>query len=160
MSDLYQSNRKLVETYRQKLQQKIVSLHQARQSSNNSDIDPQKFYLGFKDRAIELVHAGIPSNDHTIAGCQRVDSPPTPQENWDGICLDPPVAVTIRKLDRDIYVRIRPTKSCNGALISLYRIRVESCSAMVRRGRRTDQPNQHSNTKTEFFHNSEFLRAG
>ena len=55
MSDLYQSNRKLVETYRQKLQQKIVSLHQAGQSSNNSEIDPQKFYLGFKDRAIELV---------------------------------------------------------------------------------------------------------
>ena len=55
MSDLYQSNRKLVETYRQQLQQKIVSLHQAGQSSNNSEIDPQKFYLGFKDRAIELV---------------------------------------------------------------------------------------------------------
>ena len=50
MSDLYQSNRKLVETYRQQLQQKIVSLHQAGQSSNNSEIDPQKFYLGFNFR--------------------------------------------------------------------------------------------------------------
>ena len=55
MSGFYQSNLKLVETYRQQLQQKIVSLHQAGQSSNNSEIDPQKFYLGFKDRAIELV---------------------------------------------------------------------------------------------------------
>ena len=55
MSDLYQSNRKLAETYRQQLQQKIVSIHQAGHSSNNADIDQQKFYLGFKDRAIELV---------------------------------------------------------------------------------------------------------
>jgi [protein-PII] uridylyltransferase len=55
MSDLYQANRKLVETYRQQLQQKIVSLHQAGHSSNGSEIDPQKFYLDFKDRAIELV---------------------------------------------------------------------------------------------------------
>ncbi len=53
MSDLYQSNRKLVATYRQQLQQKIVALHQAGHS--NVEIDPQKFYLGFKDRAIELV---------------------------------------------------------------------------------------------------------
>ena len=55
MSDLYQSNRKLAETYRQQLQQKIVSIHQAGHSSNNADIDQQKFYLAFKDRAIELV---------------------------------------------------------------------------------------------------------
>ena len=55
MSDLYQSNRKLAETYRQQLQQKIVSIHQAGHSSNKADIDQQKFYLGFKDRAIELV---------------------------------------------------------------------------------------------------------
>jgi [protein-PII] uridylyltransferase len=55
MSDLYQSNRKLVETYRQQLQQKLVSLHQAGHSSNGSEIDPQKFYLDFKDQAIDLV---------------------------------------------------------------------------------------------------------
>jgi [protein-PII] uridylyltransferase len=55
MSDLYQSNRKLAETYRHQLQQKIVSLHQAGHSPNNAEIDPQKFYLGFKDRAIDLV---------------------------------------------------------------------------------------------------------
>ena len=55
MSDLYQSNRKLAETYRHQLQQKIVSLHQAGHSPNNAEIDPQKFYLDFKDRAIELV---------------------------------------------------------------------------------------------------------
>ncbi len=56
MSDLYQSNRKHAETYRHKLQQKVVSLHQAGQSSNNGEIDPQKFYLEFKARAIDLVH--------------------------------------------------------------------------------------------------------
>lgn len=55
MSDLYQTNRKLVETYRQQLQQKLVSLHQAGQSSRDTEIDPQKFYLDFKDRAIDLV---------------------------------------------------------------------------------------------------------
>ncbi len=56
MSDLYQSNRKHAETYRHQLQQKVVSLHQARQSSDNGEIDSQKFYLDFKDRAIDLVH--------------------------------------------------------------------------------------------------------
>jgi len=55
MSDLYQSNRKLVETYRHQLQQKVVSLHQAGHPPDNTDIDPQKFYLGFKDQAIDLV---------------------------------------------------------------------------------------------------------
>ena len=55
MSDLYQTNRKLVESYRQQLQQKLVSLHQAGQSPSDSEIDPQKFYLDFKDRAIHLV---------------------------------------------------------------------------------------------------------
>lgn len=55
MSDLYQSNRKLAETYRQQLQQKIITLHQAGQSSSNAEIDPQKFYLDFKNRAIDLV---------------------------------------------------------------------------------------------------------
>ncbi len=56
MSDLYQANRKHAETYRQQLQQKTVSLRQAGQSSNNAGIDPQKFYLDFKDQAIDLIH--------------------------------------------------------------------------------------------------------
>lgn len=56
MSDLYQSNRKHAETYRCELQQKVVSLHQAGQSSDNGEIDPQKFYLDFKYRALDLVH--------------------------------------------------------------------------------------------------------
>ncbi len=55
MSDLYQSNRERVETYRQQLQQRIISLHQIIQSPDNSAIDPQKFYLDFKDQAVELV---------------------------------------------------------------------------------------------------------
>ncbi|MBT5867717.1 MAG: HD domain-containing protein [Nitrospinaceae bacterium] len=55
MSDLYQSNRKLVETYRQQLQQKFISLHQGIQSPDNTEVDTQKFYLDFKDRAIDLV---------------------------------------------------------------------------------------------------------
>ena len=55
MSDLYQSNRKLVETYRQQLQQKFISLHQEVQSPDNTEVDTQKFYLDFKDRAIDLV---------------------------------------------------------------------------------------------------------
>ncbi len=53
MSDIYQSNRKLAQTYRQRLQQNIVTLHQVGQSSGN--IDPQKFYLDFKNRANDLV---------------------------------------------------------------------------------------------------------
>ncbi|MBT5375667.1 MAG: HD domain-containing protein [Nitrospinaceae bacterium] len=55
MSDLYQSNRILVETYRQQLQQKFISLHQEVQSPDNTEVDTQKFYLDFKDRAIDLV---------------------------------------------------------------------------------------------------------
>jgi UTP:GlnB (protein PII) uridylyltransferase len=55
MNDLYRTNRKLVETYRQQLQQKTVSLHQTEQSSSDIEIDPQKFYLNFKDRSIDLV---------------------------------------------------------------------------------------------------------
>ena len=53
MSDLYQANRKSLEIYRQQLQQKIVSLHQ--EIHHNKNIDPQKFYLGFKDLAKEVV---------------------------------------------------------------------------------------------------------
>ena len=55
MSDLYQSNRKLVETYRQQLQQRIISLHQTIQSPDYSKVHPQQFYLDFKDQAVELV---------------------------------------------------------------------------------------------------------
>ena len=55
MSDVYQTNREFAETYKQQLQQKIVALHQAGQIPDNADVDPQKFYLDFKDRAIAMV---------------------------------------------------------------------------------------------------------
>jgi [protein-PII] uridylyltransferase len=55
MSDLYQSNRKLAEIYRHQLQQKIVALLNDGHSLHNNQINPQKFYLNFKERAISLV---------------------------------------------------------------------------------------------------------
>ena len=55
MSDLYQSNRKHAEIYRHELQEKIVNLHKTGHSPSDSEIDSQKFYLNFKDRAIDLV---------------------------------------------------------------------------------------------------------
>ena len=56
MSDLYQSNRKLAEIYRHQLQQRIVILNQIEHVPSNAVVDQQKFYLDFKDRAIDLVH--------------------------------------------------------------------------------------------------------
>ena len=55
MSDLYQSNRKLAEIYRDQLQQKIVILNQIEHVPINTVVDQQNFYLDFKDRAIDLV---------------------------------------------------------------------------------------------------------
>ena len=56
MSDLYQSNRKLAEIYRHQLQQRLVILNQIEHVPSNAVVDQQKFYLDFKDRAIDLVH--------------------------------------------------------------------------------------------------------
>jgi glutamine synthetase adenylyltransferase len=56
MNELYLANRNLSESYRQTLQEKISSLDQSIFFSGETDINPQKYYLDFKDRALELVH--------------------------------------------------------------------------------------------------------
>ena len=55
MNELYLANRNLSEAYRQKLQEITSSLDQSSAFSNGSDINPQKYYLDFKNRAVEFV---------------------------------------------------------------------------------------------------------
>ena len=55
MNELYLANRNLSEAYRQKLQEITSSLDQSGAFSNESDINPQKYYLDFKNRAVEFV---------------------------------------------------------------------------------------------------------
>ena len=55
MNELYLANRNLSEAYRQKLQEITSSLDQSGAFSNGSDINPQKYYLDFKNRAVEFV---------------------------------------------------------------------------------------------------------
>ena len=55
MNELYLANRNLSEAYRQKLQEITSSLDQSGAFSKGSDINPQKYYLDFKNRAVEFV---------------------------------------------------------------------------------------------------------
>ena len=55
MNELYLANRNLSEAYRQKLQEITSSLDQSSAFSNGSDINTQKYYLDFKNRAVEFV---------------------------------------------------------------------------------------------------------
>ena len=55
MNELYLANRNLSEAYRQRLQEITSSLDQSGAFSNESDINPQKYYLDFKNRAVEFV---------------------------------------------------------------------------------------------------------
>ena len=55
MNELYLANRNLSEAYRQKLQEITSSFDQSSAFSNGSDINPQKYYLDFKNRAVEFV---------------------------------------------------------------------------------------------------------
>ncbi len=56
MNELYLANRNLSETYRQTLQEKKSALHPSETFSGETDINPQKYYLDFKDRALRFVH--------------------------------------------------------------------------------------------------------
>ncbi|MEK9628737.1 MAG: HD domain-containing protein [Nitrospinota bacterium] len=56
MNDLYLANRNLSEAYRQALQEKISTLDQSKIFSDQQEINPQVYYLDFKDRAIEFVN--------------------------------------------------------------------------------------------------------
>jgi [protein-PII] uridylyltransferase len=56
MNELYLANRNLAEAYRQTLQAKNSTLHPAETFSGESNINPQKYYLDFKDRALRFVH--------------------------------------------------------------------------------------------------------
>jgi [protein-PII] uridylyltransferase len=56
MNELYLANRNLSETYRQTLQEKKSTLHPSETFSSETDINPQKYYLDFKDRALSFVH--------------------------------------------------------------------------------------------------------
>ncbi len=55
MNELYLANRNLSETYRQTLQEKNSTLHPSETFSGETDINPQKYYLDFKDRALRFV---------------------------------------------------------------------------------------------------------
>ncbi len=56
MNELYLANRNLSETYRQTLKEKASSLDQSNLFSDEADINPQKYYLDFKYRALEFVN--------------------------------------------------------------------------------------------------------
>ena len=56
MNELYLANRNLAETYRQKLQEITSSLDQSDTFSKEVDINLQKYYLDFKNRAVEFVY--------------------------------------------------------------------------------------------------------
>jgi len=56
MNELYLANRNLSESYRQSLQEKISTLDQSELFADADDINPQKYYLDFKNRALEFVH--------------------------------------------------------------------------------------------------------
>ena len=55
MNELYLANRNLSEVYRQKLQGITSSLDPSNTFSDEVDINPQKYYLDFKNRAVEFV---------------------------------------------------------------------------------------------------------
>ena len=59
MNELYLANRNLSEAYRQKLQEISSSLDQSGTFSNEVDINPQKYYLDFKNRAVDFISKEI-----------------------------------------------------------------------------------------------------
>ncbi len=54
MNELYLASRNLSELYRQKLQEKIFILDQSKIFSGQTEINPQVYYLDFKDRVLEF----------------------------------------------------------------------------------------------------------
>jgi len=54
MNELYLANRNLSEAYRQKLQETTSALDQSIAFSGSDDINPQQYYLDFKNRAVEF----------------------------------------------------------------------------------------------------------
>jgi len=59
MNELYLANRNLSEAYRQKLHEITSSLDQSGTFSNEVDINPQKYYLDFKNRAVDFIFKEI-----------------------------------------------------------------------------------------------------
>ena len=59
MNELYLANRNLSEAYRQTLQEKKSTLYPSETFSDATDINPQKYYLDFKDCALRFVHKEI-----------------------------------------------------------------------------------------------------
>ena len=55
MNELYLANRNLSEAYRQKLQEITSSLDPSNTFSDEADINSQRYYLDFKNRAVEFV---------------------------------------------------------------------------------------------------------
>ena len=55
MNELYLANRNLSELYRQKLREKNFILAQSKIFSGQGEINPQVYYLDFKDRVLEFV---------------------------------------------------------------------------------------------------------
>ena len=55
MNELYSANRNISEAYRNKLQKKISTLDQSKVFSDQTEINPQTYYLDFKNRALDFV---------------------------------------------------------------------------------------------------------
>ena len=55
MNELYSANRNISESYRNKLQKKISTLDQSKVFSDQTEINPQTYYLDFKNRALDFV---------------------------------------------------------------------------------------------------------
>jgi [protein-PII] uridylyltransferase len=56
MNELYLKNRNLSEAYRQTLQKKKSTLHPSETFSGETKINPQKYYLDFKERALRFLN--------------------------------------------------------------------------------------------------------
>ena len=56
MNELYLKNRNLSEAYRQTLQKKKSTLHPSETFSVETKINPQKYYLDFKQRALRFLN--------------------------------------------------------------------------------------------------------
>ena len=55
MNELYSANRIISESYRNKLQEKISTLDQSKVFAHQAEINPQTYYLDFKNRALDFV---------------------------------------------------------------------------------------------------------
>lgn len=71
MNELYSTNRNLSESYRKKLQEKISTLDQSKIFSDQDEINPQKYYLDFKDRALDFVSK---ETEHLKKECLKSDN--------------------------------------------------------------------------------------